>query len=519
MDKLVIKNDGSTLISNDGATVLRQMNVLHPAAKMLVELSAAQDVAAGDGTTTVAVFAGALLDACSGLLRKGIHPRTIASSFLAASEYSCAVLEQSKATIPINLSDRDALLNAVTTCLSSKVVAENSDLLAPIAVDSVLSLLSPEQLQSGTTPPGAAADTVDGGSGSFMSSMVRSKNPIVDLRDIRLVEQVGGTVDDTELVRGLVLTKGASKTAAGSISRQTDANIAVVQYCITAPKTDMDNTVVVSDYAAMDRILREERKYILNQCKIIKKSGANVILIQKSILRDAYNELSLHFLAKMNILVVTDVERTDIEFICRTLGCTPIAHPDQCTAAKLGHADLVEDVWMEGGSNKVVKFTGVANPGRTCTVLLRGSNDLVLRESARSLHDAQCVVRSIIQQRALTAGGGAAEAEIALRLQEHALSLTGKDAYCFAAYAEAISVIPYTLAENAGMKPIAVVTELRAQHAAGQAAMGINVKKCIVSDMLTLNVVQPLLVTTSAIRLATETVAMIMKIDDLIVVQ
>jgi T-complex protein 1 subunit delta len=502
MDKLVIQGDGRTLISNDGATVLKQMNVLHPAAKMLVELSASQDVAAGDGTTTVAVLAGAFLDACSGLLRKGIHPRTIASSFLSASEYACTAIETSSATIPINLSDRDALLNAVTTCLSSKVVSENSELLAPIAVDSVLTLLTEEQKVS------------DGS-----NNMTRSKYPMVDLRDIRLVEQVGGTVDDTELVQGLVLTKGVSKTASGSLSRMENANIAMIQYCITAPKTDMDNTIVVSDYAAMDRILREERKYILNQCKVIKKSGANVLLIQKSILRDAYNELSLHFLAKMNILVVTDVERSDIDFICRTLGCTPIAHPDQCTANKLGHANLVEDVWMEGGSNKVVKFTGVANPGRTCTVLLRGSNELVLRESSRSLHDAQCVVRSLIQQRALTAGGGAAEAEIALRLQEHALTLTGKDAYCFAAYAEAISVIPYTLAENAGMKPIAVVTELRAQHAAGNAAMGINVKKCIVSDMHTLNVVQPLLVTTSAIRLATETVAMIMKIDDLIVVQ
>lgn len=508
MDKLVIQGDGRTLISNDGATVLKQMNVLHPAAKMLVELSASQDVAAGDGTTTVAVLAGALLDACSGLLRKGIHPRTIASSFLSASEYACSVIEKSKATIPIDLSDRDALLNAVTTCLSSKVVSEDSELLAPIAVDSVLTLLTDEQKLPTTSTSEGSSHTA-----------IRSKHPMVDLRDIRLVEQVGGTVDDTELVQGLVLPKGVSKTAAGALSRMENANIALIQYCITAPKTDMDNTIVVSDYAAMDRILREERKYILNQCKIIKKSGANVLLIQKSILRDAYNELSLHFLAKMNILVVTDVERSDIDFICRTLGCAPIAHPDQCTANKLGHANLVEDVWMEGGSNKVVKFTGVANPGRTCTVLLRGSNDLVLRESSRSLHDAQCVVRSLIQQRALTAGGGAAEAEIALRLQEYALTLTGKDAYCYAAYAEAISVIPYTLAENAGMKPIAVVTELRAQHAAGNAAMGINVKKCIVSDMHTLKVVQPLLVTTSAIRLATETVAMIMKIDDLIVVQ
>ena len=505
MDKLVVNADGSTLISNDGATVLRQMNVLHPAAKMLVELSAAQDVAAGDGTTTVTVLAGALLEACANLLQKGIHPGTIASSFLAAADKSCEIIEQSAASIPVDLTDRQSLLSAVETCLASKVVAENSDLLAPIAVDSVLGLLSEEQLKGPEKDAGSAFQ--------------RSKNPIVDLRDIRIVEQVGGTVDDTELVKGLVLTKGASKTAASAVSSMKDAKIALLQYCLTAPKTDMDNQVVVSDYAAMDRILREERKYILGQCKAIKKSGCNVVLIQKSILRDAYNELSLHFLAKMGILVVTDIERSDVDFICRTLGCTPIAHPEQLGPDKLGQANQVADVWMEGGSNKVVKFTGVKNPGRTTTVLLRGSNDLVLREASRSLHDAQCVVRSLVQQRALTAGGGAPETEVALRLHEYAVTLTGKDAYCFAAFADAMEVIPYTLAENAGMKPIEVVTELRAKHSAGQASMGINVKKSIVSDMHALHVIQPLLVTTSAIRLATETVAMIMKIDDLIVVQ
>ena len=508
MDKLVVNADGSTLISNDGATVLRQMNVLHPAAKMLVELSAAQDVVAGDGTTTVAVLAGALLEACGTLLQKGVHPTQIAGAFLAASEHACTILERSPASIPIDLTDRESLLHAVRTCLASKVVAENADVLAPIAVDSVLGLLTPEQLLSTTTTT-SATTTTDG----------RPRHAVVDLRDIRIVEQVGGTVDDTELVAGLVLTKGASKTAANALSRVQNANVALLQYCLTAPKTDMDNQVVVSDYAAMDRILREERKYILNQCKTIKNAGCNVVLIQKSILRDAYNELSLHFLAKMGILVVTDIERNDVDFICRTLGCTPIAHPEQCTADKLGHADLVQDVWMEGGSNKVVKFTGVKNPGHTTTVLLRGSNDLVLREASRSLHDAQCVVRSLVQQRALTAGGGAPETEVALRLHEYAVTLTGKEAYCFAAFADALEVIPYTLAENAGMKPIDVVTELRAQHAAGNAAMGINVKKCIVSDMHALNVIQPLLVTTSAIRLATETVAMIMKIDDLIVVK
>lgn len=487
MDKLLQLENGEILISNDGATILSKMKVLHPAAKMLVDLSQSQDIEAGDGTTTVVVLAGALLNACSSLLAKGIHPTAIATSFLNAADKACEFLEEMSK--PVDLGDRNALLNAVETCLSSKVVAQNSDLLAPIAVDSVLGVV--EDVETSTT---------------------------VDLKDIRLVTQVGGTVDDTELVKGLVLTKGATKTAGGPTSMN-NAKIALIQYCLSAPKTDMDNNVVVSDYAAMDRILREERKYILNQCKAIKKSGANVVLIQKSILRDAYNELSLHFLAKMDILVVTDIERTDIEFICRTLGCQPVAHPDQMTADKLGSAERVTDVLMEGGSTKVVKFTGVPNLGKTMTVLLRGSNEFVLGEAERSLHDAQCVVRSLVKKRALIAGGGAPETEACLRLQEYAQELTGMDAYCFKAFADALEVIPYTLAENAGMKPIQVVTELRKKHNDGVKGAGINVKKGIVSDMYDLNVVQPLLVSTSAIQLATETVTMMMKIDDLVVVQ
>jgi T-complex protein 1 subunit delta len=494
MDKLLELPNKEVLISNDGATILSQMKVLHPCAKMLVELSQAQDAQAGDGTTSVVVLAGALLQACSSLLQQGIHPTRIASAFLQASTYAAHHLRQ-EAAVPIDLRDREALLHAVTTCLSSKVVAQNSDLLAPIAVDSVLGLVDD-------------MDTVQN----------------VDLRDIRMVQQVGGTVDDTELVHGLVLNKGSTKTAGGP-SLMKHAKIALLQYCLSAPKTDMDNAVVVQDYAAMDRILREERKYILDLCKTIKKSGANVVLIQKSILRDAYNELSLHFLAKMNVLVVTDIERTDVDFICRTLHCTPIAHPEQCISENLGTCDLVQDVIMEGSATKVVKFTGIQNPHlhtsqKTMTVLLRGSNDLVLAEASRSLHDAQCVVRSLIQERALIAGGGAAEIEASLALRQWALqSLTGMDAYCVQAFADALETIPFTLAENAGCKPIEIVTELRKQHKEGNKGAGINIKrKGQVSDMYQMNVVQPLLVSTSAIQLATETVCMILKIDDLIVV-
>jgi len=487
MDKLMQLSSGEVLISNDGATILSKMNVLHPAAKMLVELSQSQDIEAGDGTTTVVVIAGALLEACGTLLSKGIHPTAIASSFMKAAEFATKILEENAR--PINLDDRESLISAVTTCLSSKVVAQNSELLAPIAVDSVLGVLGDD--------PNAATN--------------------VDLRDIRMVQQVGGTIDDTELVNGLVFNKGSTKSAGGP-SQIKNAKIALIQFCLSAPKTDMDNNVVVSDYAAMDRILRDERKYILNQCKKIKKAGANVLLIQKSILRDAYNELSLHFLAKMGILVVTDIERQDIDFICRTLGCTPVAHADSMSADKLGNAEHVGDVAMPGSGHKVVKFTGVKNSGRTMTVLLRGSNDLVLAEANRSIHDAQCVVRSLVKKRYLIAGGGAPETEASLRLKECALGMMGMDSYCMKAFADALEVIPYTLAENAGMKPIEIVTELRKKHADGMTGAGINVKKSTVTDMYDLNVLQPLLVSTSAINLATETVCMILKVDDLIVV-
>lgn len=414
MDKLMQMPDGEVLISNDGATILSKMNVLHPAAKMLVELSQSQDIEAGDGTTTVVVVAGALLDACSTLLSKGIHPTAIASSFMKAADIATSAMRAMSR--PVDLTDRESLIAAVNTCLSSKVVSQNSDILAPIAVDSVLGLL------------GDDASTATN----------------VDLRDIRMVEQMGGTIDDTELVDGLVFSKGSTKSAGGP-SQITGGKIALIQFCLSAPKTDMDNNVVVSDYAAMDRILRDERKYILGQCKKIKKSGANVVLIQKSILRDAYNELSLHFLAKMGILVVTDIERTDVEFICRTLGCTPVAHVDSMAGDKLGTADHVGDVVMPGSGHKVVKFTGVANPGRTMTVLLRGSNDLVLKEANRSIHDAQCVVRSLVKKRALIAGGGAPEVEASLRLKDAAMGMTGMDSYCMKAFAEALEVVPFTV--------------------------------------------------------------------------
>lgn len=480
MDKMIQTGGGDVTITNDGATILKQMQVLHPAAKMLVELSKAQDVEAGDGTTTVVVIAGSLLDAAHKLLSKGIHPTSISESFQRASARAVEILNDM--STPLELSDRESLLQSATTSLNSKVVSQYSNILSPLVVDAVMKVVDP------------------------------AKDCNVDLRDIKIIKRLGGTVEDTELIDGIVFDQRSA--GMGGPSKVEKAKIGLIQFCISPPKTDMENQVVVSDYAQMDRVLKEERQYILNIVKQIKKAGCNVLLIQKSILRDAVNDLALHFLSKMSIMVIKDVEREDIEFICKTLGCRPVASLDHFTADMMGTAELIEEV--QAGDSKVVKITGIQNPGQTMSILVRGSNKLVLEEADRSIHDALCVIRCLVKKRALIAGGGAPEIELALRLAQESQTKQGMEQYCFRAFAEALEVIPFTLSENAGLNPIATVTELRNRHAKGERTAGINVRKGAITNILEENVVQPLLVSTSAIHLAAETVRSILKIDDIV---
>ncbi len=241
----------------------------------------------------------------------------------------------------------------------------------------------------------------------------------VDLRDIRVVRKLGGTVEDLQLINGLVFNQKASHSAGGP-TRMEKAKIGLIQFCLSAPKADMESSVVVTNYAAMDRIIQEERKYIIGLVKAIQKAGCNVLLIQKSILRDAVNEMSLHFLAKAKIMVVRDVERDEIEFICKTLGCTPVASVDHFTPDKLGSADLADEIKTSEGS--VVQVTGVKNPGKTVSILVRGSNKLLLEEAHRALHDSLCVVRSLVKMRYLIAGGGAPEMAVSVALGRMAKS-------------------------------------------------------------------------------------------------
>eukprot|EP00003_Mantamonas_plastica_P016476 TRINITY_DN2747_c0_g1_i3.p1 TRINITY_DN2747_c0_g1~~TRINITY_DN2747_c0_g1_i3.p1 ORF type:complete len:491 (-),score=175.93 TRINITY_DN2747_c0_g1_i3:76-1548(-) len=490
MDKMIVDSRGDVVITNDGATILKTLQVQHPSAKMLVELSASQDVEAGDGTTSVVVIAGALMGAALSLLERGIHPRIISDAYQTAVTEAESILESM--SIPIELTDRDKILDAAITSLSSKVVSQYSSVIAPIAVDAVLRVIDPETAVN------------------------------VDLSDIRVVKSLGGTIDDSELVEGLVFNQRASKVAGGP-SNVKDAKIALIQFHLSPPKTDVENNVIVTDYKQIDRILKEERKYILDLCKTIKASGANVVLIQKSILRDAVNDMALHFLAKMKIMVVRDIERDEIEFISKTLGCQPCSYPDSLTEDKLGYAELVEEISNSTGG-KMVKVTGVQNPGKTVTIVCRGSNKLVLDEAERSIHDALCVVRCLVKKKFLIAGGGAAETELAVQLGAFAASHSGVESYCIKAFADSLEIVPSTLAENAGLHPIEIVTELRKQHfeagdSVEEKSWGLDVKKGKIGNMLEKNVIQPLLVTLSAITLATETVRMILKIDDIVAVR
>ena len=402
------------------------MSVIHPTAKMLVEISKSQDIEAGDGTTSVVVMAGALLKAAQELLQKGIHAATISEGFSVALDKAKEVIDGMG--VPVDLNDRDTLINNCVTCLSSKVVAANSDVLAPMAVDSVLKIIDKD------------VDTN------------------VDLNNIRVAMKLGGTVDDSELIDGLVFVNNKVSHFAGGPTRVENAKIGVIQFTLSAPKTDLENNVVVSDYTAMDRILKEERKYIVSLVKAIVKTGCNVLLIQKSILRDAVNELALHFLAKKNIMVIKDVDRADIDFTCKTIGATPVPHIDQFTAEKLGTAGLIEETSAGGSEQKIIRVTQCPVQNKRISILVRGSNQLVLEEAERSLHDALCVVRALVKQRKLVPGGACVEMEVSQKLQAHSREIFGTDSYCMRAFGESLELIPYTLAENAGLDPITFVT-------------------------------------------------------------
>lgn len=292
-----------------------------------------------------------------------------------------------------------------------------------------------------------------------------------------------------------------------------NAKVALLQFPISEPHTDMESNVQVKDFSQMDSLFRDQRKYVAGMVKKIKASGVNVLLLQKSILRDAISSLAASYLEKVNIAYVRDVEREDVEFLSKTLGLVPVAHIDQLTPDKLGTCALCDEV--PTSRSKLIRFTGIATEAKTISILLRGTNELVLSEAERSLHDALCVLRCLVKKPFVLPGGGAPEMEVACQLQLAASKGWGA-AVIHDHYAQALESIPYILAESAGLTPTDIVAQLRSAHANGEVNAGINLRKSQVQDMMGQSVIQPSLVTTSALTLSTEFVRMILKIDGIV---
>ena len=475
MDKMLVDDMGDVTITSDGRTILERVNVEHPAAKMMVEVAKTQDDEVGDGTTTSVVFAGELLSKAEDLIDRNIHPTTIIGGFRKASEKALEALE--RIAVQVDPADRDALRRVAMTSLASKIVSENKEQLAEITVEAVL----------------LVAHTV-------------GDEYRVDLDDIMVKKKPGESVVGTKLIRGIVLDKGFVHP--DMPKRIEDARIALLNSPLEVEKTEFDARIHIESPEAMDEFLKEEESMLRRMAEKIASVGANVLICQKGI-----DDMAEYYLAKMGIAAVKRVKRSDLEKVAKATGGRIVVNLDDLRDDDLGFAGLVEE--RKIGDDKMVFIEGCKNP-RSVAILIRGGTERIVDEAERSIHDALCVVRDVVQEPKILAGGGAPEMEVARKVRGYAESLPGREQLAARRFAEAIEIIPTTLAENAGLDPIDILSDLRAAHEKGGVWMGVDVLRGSVDDMMRLRVYEPLAVKKQVIKSATEAATMILKIDDVI---
>jgi thermosome len=479
MDKMLVTSFGDVAITNDGATIMKELDVQHPAAKMLVEVAKAQDNEVGDGTTTAVVLAGELLAKAESLLDKNVHPTVIIEGFKKASDKAQEVLE--KIAIPVSISDDKTLREVAITSLSSKAVNVAEDHFAKLIVDAVKQV----------------AEEVDG-----------KYKADIDL--IKVVKKHGKSLEETELVKGMVIDK---EVASSQMPKFIDgAKIALLNEKLEIEKTEFDAKINIESPDQIKLFLDEEERMLKEMANAVVKAGANVVFCEKGI-----DDMALHFLAKGGILTVKSVSSSDMEKLARATGGKILASVKDLTAAALGKAKKVEEVKI--GDDKLIYVRECKNP-KAVTIVIRGASSHVIDEAERSLHDGLCVVRNAVEDAKIVAGGGAPEAEVAKNLRNFAVKVGGREQLAVEAYAEAVEAIPLTLAENAGLDPIDIMVALRAEHEkAGNKNFGIEVTTGKIKNMLDLKVIEPLRVKQQVIKSATEAANMILKIDDLISVK
>ena len=475
MDKMLVDSFGDVTITSDGRTILDEMDIQHPAAKMMVEVSKTQDNEAGDGTTTAVVIAGELLTKAEELIEKNIHPTIIIDGYKKAAEKALETLE--KIAITVNPLSKEEIKKAAMTSMASKLVAEHREYLADLAVQAILQV---------------AKKTEEGYK--------------VDIDDVKVEKKPGESITDTKLINGIVLDKEIVHP--GMPKRVENAKIALLNCPLEIEKTEFDAKINIDSPEQMDAFLKQEEEMLKEMIKKITATGANVVLCQKGI-----DDMAQHFMAREGILAVRRVKKSDIEKLAKATGGKIVTNLDDLSAADLGYAETVEE--RKIGEDKMTFIEGCKHP-KSVTILIRGGTERIVDEAERSIHDALCVVRDIVEEPKILAGGGAPETEVARILREYAETLPGREQLAVQNYAEALEVIPETLAENAGLDPIDILSELRALHEKGEKWAGIEVHDGKVRNMLEANILEPLSVKKQVIKSATEAATMILKIDDII---
>ena len=476
MDKMLVDSLGDVVITNDGVTILKEIDIEHPAAKMLVEVAKTQDEEAGDGTTTAVILAGELLKKAEDLVEQNIHPTVIAAGYRLASERAREVLE--KVSTKVAIKDTDILKKVAMTAMSSKSSSGHKELLADISVKAVATIA--EERPDGTWS--------------------------VDEDNLQVVKKQGGSIADTELVDGIIVDK--ERVHPGMPNEVKDAKIALVDAALEVKKTEIDAKIEITDPTQLQAFLDEEESMLKRMVETVRKSGAKVIFCQKGI-----DDLAQHYLAKEGIYAVRRVKKSDMEKLAKATGGKVVTKLDELSKDDLGYAKLVYEKKI--GEDEMTFVTGCKNP-KAVSVLIRGGTEHVVDEVERSLEDATSVVAVGIEDGKVITGGGSSATEIALSLRDFAGSVGGREQIAIEAFADAVEVIPRTLAENAGLDPIDTLIELRKQHKKGNKHAGINVYTGDITDMRKESVLEPIRVGSQALSSATDAAVMILRIDDVI---
>ncbi len=475
MDKMLVDSFGDVTITSDGRTILDEMDIQHPAAKMMVEVSKTQDDEVGDGTTSAVIIAGELLSKAEELIDKNVHPTVIIDGYRKAGEKALEILE--KIAIRVSPSDRQWMKKVAITSMASKLVADHKEQLADIASQAILHV----------------AEKVE-------------KEYKADVDDVMVEKKPGESLSDTKLINGIVIDKEVVHP--GMPKRVENAKIALLDTALEIEKTEFDAKINIESPEQMEAFLQQEESMLKEMVEKIAKTGANVIIEQKGI-----DDLAQHFLSRKQILATRRVKKSDMEKLVKATGGKMITNLDDISAKDLGHAELVEE--RKIGDDKMTFIEGCKNP-KSVAILIRGGTERIVAEAERSVHDALCVARDIVREPRIVAGGGAPELEVSRTLKEYAQTLPGREQLAVISYADALESIPLTLAENAGLDPIDVLSELRARHEKGETWAGIEVHEGKPKNMEKAGVFEPLAVKKQIVKSATEASTMILKIDDVI---